>query len=277
MALRRGEALRAARARLRGRGRALLDRTDQGRRRARARAGGGAPCADRRASRHRPALGHPPRRFAQRPRCGLPPVPVLDTMGETAALHAAAGLDYESIVPDAREAIFVRAAGDEGFRERFLYDLESDEAAGRRLVLLSLAEPQDERALPLILPLLSSPRVSAILSAIEALESLGQPRGRRPAARKRRRRPQRESPASRPRRLRPDHHAVTHVPPQALRPPRRGEQQQTSLGARQRLPPRPLRRPGGHHRPPPRRRLPGKSRPCSPIKRPASRAAPAST
>ena len=100
---------------------------------------------------------------------------VLDTLGETSALHAAAGLDYESIVPDAREAIFVRTAGDEGFRERFLYDLESDDAAGRRLVLLSLAEPQDERALPLILPLLSSPRVSAILSAIEALESLASP------------------------------------------------------------------------------------------------------
>jgi len=100
---------------------------------------------------------------------------ILDAMGETSALHAADGIDYDSLIPDARETIFHRAAGDEGFRERFLYDLESDDAAGRRLVLLSLAEPQDERALPLILPLLSSSRVNAILSAIEALESLASP------------------------------------------------------------------------------------------------------
>ena len=100
---------------------------------------------------------------------------ILDAMGETSALHAADGLDHDSLIPDALETIFRRADDDEGFRERFLYDLESDDAAGRRLVLLTLAEPQDERALPLILPLLSSARVSAILAAIEALETLASP------------------------------------------------------------------------------------------------------
>ena len=100
---------------------------------------------------------------------------ILDAMGETSALHAADGLDHDSLIPDARETIFRRADGDEGFRERFLYDLESDDAAGRRLVLLTLSEAEDERALSLILPLLSSARVSAILAAIEALEALASP------------------------------------------------------------------------------------------------------
>ena len=100
---------------------------------------------------------------------------ILDAMGETSALHAADGLDPDSLIPDARETIFRRADGDEGFRERFLYDLESDDAAGRRLVLLTLSEAEDERALSLILPLLSSARVSAVLAAIEALEALASP------------------------------------------------------------------------------------------------------
>lgn len=99
---------------------------------------------------------------------------LLETMDEPSAIKGVqAGIDYEPIIHDALEAIFRRAQQEEGFRERFLHELEADEPEERKIVLSVLAEAHDERALDLILPLLYSTRVRTIMLAIETLETLG--------------------------------------------------------------------------------------------------------
>ena len=83
--------------------------------------------------------------------------------------------DPDALLTDTWEAIFQRAEEEESFREQFIASLEEDDASGRAEVIASLAEPQDARALLLLLPLLHSPRPSTILAALDAIEAIGVP------------------------------------------------------------------------------------------------------
>ena len=99
----------------------------------------------------------------------------LESMGEEpgARAHARDVREHQAFLEDAWEAVFERAQREESFVEQFLATLEEDDEESAQAVILSLAEPRDERALLLLTPLLYVKRTSLALTAIDAIELLG--------------------------------------------------------------------------------------------------------
>ena len=99
---------------------------------------------------------------------------VLESLGYQAARSIDVA-DPTRLLVDTWESVFRHAPAEESFVEQFVACIEEDDARTRAEVIRTLAEPRDERALPLLLPLLSSKRVTTITTAIEAIESIGSP------------------------------------------------------------------------------------------------------
>ena len=100
---------------------------------------------------------------------------VLEALGEAPAerLKRFHVQDAQTAIDGAIEAIFHKAHEDEAFRQQFIASLEADDADESREIITTLAEPRDERALTLLLPLLFSRRYGLVATTIDALERVG--------------------------------------------------------------------------------------------------------